>query len=394
MLAAHTKARYNVSMAKRAYKYRFYPTPEQEQLLAQTFGCVRVVYNQVLRWRTDAFYKDQQKIGYIQASARLTELKRQPEFCWLNEVSSVPLQQSLRHQQAAFKNFFEGRARYPQFKKKRRRQSAEFTKSGFQYRDGNLFIAKCKEPLDIRWSREPSSEPSTITITKDAAGRYFVSMLCEYEPTRLPVVNQTIGIDLGINSLFVTDKGEKVGNPRHTAKYAAKLAKAQRRLSKKKLGSRNRAKARLKVARIHAKISDCRQDNLHKLSRRLIDENQVVCVESLSVKNMVRNRSLSKSISDCGWGEFTRQLAYKAEWAGRDLVAIDRWFPSSKRCSCCGHIVESLPLNIRRWQCPECGTDHDRDTNAAVNIKAAGHAVLALGENVSLVSSVGISSSL
>jgi putative transposase len=380
-------------MVKRAYKYRFYPTPEQEQLLAQTFGCTRVVYNQILRWRTDAFYNDQQKIGYIQASARLTELKRQPEFHWLNDVSSVPLQQCLRHQQTAFKNFFEGRAKYPKFKKKHAKQSAEFSSAGFKYRDGKLAIAKCKAPLDIRWSREPSSAPSTITITKDCAGRYFVSMLCEFEPRKLPVVNQTTGIDLGITDLFVTDKGEKVGNPRHTAKHAARLSKAQRELSKKKLGSKNRAKARIKVARVHAKISDCRQDNLHKLSRRLIDENQVVCVETLKVKNMVRNKCLSKAISDCGWGEFTRQLEYKAEWAGRDMVAIDQWFPSSKRCSCCGHVVESLPLDVRRWQCPECDTDHDRDTNAAVNIKAAGHAVLALGENVSLVSPVGISGS-
>ena len=381
-------------MVKRAYKYRFYPTNDQAQRLAQTFGCTRVVYNQILRWRTDAYYNDQQKIGYVQASAKLTELKRSPEFHWLNDVSCVPLQQCLRHQQAAFKNFFEGRAKYPNFKKKRGKQAAEFTKSGFKYRDGKLYIAKFKEPLDIRWSREPSSEPSTITITKDSAGRYFVSMLCEFEPKRLPVVNQTVGIDLGITDLFVTDKGEKVGNPRHTKKYEAKLAKAQRELSKKKLGSKSRNKSRLKVARIHAKISDCRQDNLHKLSRRLIDENQVVCVETLKVKNMVRNPKLSKAISDCGWGEFTRQLEYKAEWAGRDMVAINQWFPSSKRCSCCGHTVESLPLDVRRWQCSECGTDHDRDTNAAVNIKAAGHAVLALGENVSLVSPVGISSSL
>jgi putative transposase len=380
-------------MVKRAYKYRFYPTGGQAQLLAQTFGCTRVVYNQILRWRTDAFYNDQQKVNYIQASAKLTELKRLPEFQWLNDVSSIPLQQSLRHQQSAFKNFFEGRASYPKFKSKRSKQSAEFTKSGFKYVDGKLTIAKCKEPLDIRWSREPSSAPSTITITKDCAGRYFVSMLCEFEPKRLPVVNQAVGIDLGITDLFVTDKGEKVGNPRHTKEYADKLAKAQRELSRKALGSKNRAKARIKVARVHAKISDCRQDNLHKLSRRLIDENQVVCVETLKVKNMVRNRSLSKAISDCGWGEFTRQLEYKAEWAGRELVAIDQWFPSSKRCSSCGHTVKSLPLNVRRWQCPECDTDHDRDVNAAVNIKAAGHAVLALGENVSLVSSVVTSSS-
>ena len=380
-------------MTKRAYKYRFYPTPEQAELLAQTFGCVRFVYNSILRWRTDAFYQRQEKIGYVGANARLTELKKNPELAFLSDVSCVPLQQCLRHQQTAFKNFFEGRAKYPAFKSKRHRQSAEFTRSAFKYRDGKLYLAKSKTPLDIRWSRVLPGEPSTVTVSKDSAGRYFVSCLCEFEPSKLPVTPNVTGIDLGLKDLFITDKGERVGNPRHTAKYAARLARAQRRLSKKKLGSANRAKARQKVAKLHAKISDCRQDNLHKLSRRLINENQVICVESLKVKNMIRNPSLSKAIADAGWGEFVRQLAYKAEWAGRSLVAIDQWFPSSKRCSGCGHTLSSLPLSVGKWSCPECGADHDRDINAATNIKAAGLAVLALGENVSGMGSVSVSCS-
>lgn len=380
-------------MTKRAYKYRFYPTPEQEQILSQTFGCVRFVYNSVLRWRTDAFYQQQLKVGYVEANAQLSRMKKDPELAFLSEVSSVPLQQCLRHQQAAFKNFFEGRAQYPTFKSKRHRQSAEFTRSAFKYRDGKLYLAKSKTPLDIRWSRELPGEPSTLTVSKDSAGRYFVSCLCEFEPSKLPVTPNTTGIDLGLKDLFITDKGERVGNPRHTAKYAARLAKAQRRLSKKKLGSANRAKARQKVAKIHAKISDCRQDNLHKLSRRLINENQVICVESLKVKNMIRNPTLSKAIADAGWGEFVRQLAYKADWAGRSLVAIDQWFPSSKRCSGCGHTLSSMPLSIRQWDCPECGMSHDRDINAATNIKAAGLAVLALGENVSGIGQVPVSGS-
>jgi putative transposase len=381
-------------MAKRGFKFRIYPTAEQQVLFARTFGCVRFVYNRTLRWRTDAFYERKEKIGYSSASAYLTALKKEPEFDWLREVSSVPLQQCLRHQQSAFKNFFEGRAKYPAFKKKSRKQSAEFTSSAFNYRDGKLYVAKSKEPLDVRWSRELPSAPSTVTISKDAAGRYFVSCLCEFEPKPMPVVNRTVGIDLGITDLFVTDTGEKTGNPRHTAKYAAKLAKAQKRLSKKKLGSKNRAKAKVKVARIHAKISDCRADNLHKMSRRLINENQVVCVETLKVKNMIRNRSLSKHIADASWGAFVHQLEYKADWGGRTVVGIDQFFPSSKRCSCCGHVVDTLPLDVRSWTCPECKTDLDRDTNAAVNVKAAGLAVLAFGESVSLLSQVGISSSL
>ncbi|MDV7209619.1 RNA-guided endonuclease InsQ/TnpB family protein [Azotobacter beijerinckii] len=380
-------------MTKRAYKYRFYPTPEQAELLARTFGCMRFVYNSVLRWRTDAFFKEQKKVGYTQASARLTAIKKLPETAFLNEVSSVPLQQCLRHQQAAFKNFFEGRARYPAFKSKKHRQSAEFTSSAFRYRDGKLFLAKCDEPLAIRWSRPPPCDPSTVTVSKDSAGRYFVSCLCEFEAETLPVTPKTIGIDLGLKDLFVTSEGERIGNPRHTARYAARLAKAQRRLSRKKLGSRNRVKARLKVARIHAKIADCRMDRLHKMSRRLINENQVVCVESLAVKNLIRNPTLSKAIADAGWGELVRQLEYKGEWAGRSIAQIDRWYPSSKRCSSCGHTVASLPLQIRSWSCPECGTEHDRDVNAAVNIKAAGLAVLALGENVSGIGQVPLSCS-
>ncbi|MBG5923196.1 RNA-guided endonuclease InsQ/TnpB family protein [Providencia rettgeri] len=367
---------------KRAYKYRFYPTPEQIELLTQTFGCVRFVYNTVLRWRTDAYYERQEKIGYIQANARLTALKKETDVQWLNDVSCVPLQQVLRHQQTAFSNFFAGRAKYPTFKSKRHKQSAEFTASAFRYRDGKLYIAKSKTPLNVRWSRELPSTPSTITISKDAAGRYFVSCLCEFESKPLPISAKITGIDVGLKDLFITDAGFKVGNPRHTAKYANRLALLQRRLSKKKKCSRNRTKARLKVAKLHAKIADCRMDNLHKLSRRLINENQVVCVESLKVKNMIRNPKLSKAISDASWGEFTRQLKYKADWFGRTFVAIDQFFPSSKRCSACGYTLTKLSLNVRSWLCPDCGADHDRDINAAINIKAAGLAVLALGETV------------
>lgn len=379
---------------KRAFKYRFYPTPEQEVLLARTFGCVRFVYNTILDWRTKAYEQEQKRIGYTAASAQLTALKKEPDQAFLNEVSCVPLQQSLRHQQKAFQAFFEKRAGYPAFKSKKQRQSAEFTASAFKYRDGQMFLAKCKEPLAIRWTRGREtlpSAPSTVTVSRDTAGRYFVALLCEVEAQPLPVSPRTTGIDLGLRDLFVTADGERFANPRHTAQYAARLAKAQRALSRKQRGSKNRAKARQKVARLHAKISDTRHDGLHKLSRRLINENQVVCVESLAVKNLIRNRSLSKAIADAGWGELVRQLEYKATWAGRQMVKLDRWFPSSKRCSCCGHTLASLPLKVRDWTCPACATEHDRDLNAAVNIKAAGLAVLALGENVSGIGRVPLS---
>jgi putative transposase len=368
---------------KRAYKFRFYPDPQQEKLLAQTFGCVRYVYNSILRYRTDAYDQTQEKIGYACANARLTAIKKLPESLFLNEVSSVPLQQCLRNQQTAFKNFFEGRAKYPVFKSKKHRQSAEFTYRAFTFKNGELKLAKCDQPLAIKWSQPLPADPTTVTVSKDQAGRYFVSCLCEFDTTLLPVTDKKVGIDVGIKDLFITSDGFKSGNPRHTAHYAAKLAKYQRRLAKKKLGSKNRLKAKRKIARIHAKISDCRADNLHKLSRKLINENQVVCAENLAVKNMIKNPTLAKHIADASWGEFTRQLAYKANWAGRTYVEIGRFFPSTKRCSGCGFVVERLPLAVRVWECPECKAFHDRDVNAARNILAAGLAVLAFGENVS-----------
>ena len=368
---------------KRAYKYRFYPDSQQENMLVNLFGCVRYVYNNTLRYRTDAYYDLKESVDYLKASARLTKIKKLPEHIFLQDVPAIPLQQCLRNQQTAFKNFFQGRAKYPTFKSKHDRQSAEFTNKAFTFKNGELKLAKCDKPLAIKWSRQLPSDPTTVTVSKDFAGRYFVSCLCEFEPTLLPVTDKKVGIDVGIKDLFVTSDGFKSGNPRHTAQHAAKLAKYQRRLAKKKLGSKNRLKAKRKVARVHAKISDCRSDNLHKLSHRLVNENQVICAENLAVKNMVKNPKLAKHIADASWGEFTRQLEYKSGWHGRTYVEIGRFFPSSKRCSCCGFVKEKLPLDVRSWECHECGTTHDRDINAARNILAAGLAVLAFGDNVS-----------
>jgi putative transposase len=211
-------------------------------LLAKTFGCVRLVYNHILRYRTDTYYQAKERVGYTAANAKLTEIKQRPEFSFLNEVSSVPLQQCLRNQQSAFKNFFEGRAKYPAFKSKKYKQSASFVQSAFKYREGQLTLAKCKNPLAIRWSRKLPSAPTTVTVSKDQAGRYFVSCLCEFEPTLLPVTDKEIGIDVGIQDLFVTSEGFKTGNPRHTAKYAAKLAIYQRRLEETRRQEQGKSK--------------------------------------------------------------------------------------------------------------------------------------------------------
>jgi putative transposase len=369
---------------KRAYRYRFYPTPAQEEILAQTFGCARYVYNYMLRLRTDAWFERGERLGYHETSALLTKLKRQEDHAWLKEVSSVPVQQSLQHLQRAFNNFFAKRAGYPSFKTKHGRQSITYVASGFSWDGIALTLAKMKEPLAIRWSRPipEVAKINTCTVSKDTAGRYFVSLLCDDTVTPLPEVPGQVGIDLGLTHFAILSTGEKIAAPNTFRRNEKKLAMLQRRLSKKQKGSKNRAKAKQKVARLHAKIADTRQDFLHKVSTRLIRENQVIAVETLAVTNMVKNRHLSKSISDAGWSEFIRQLDYKARWYGRTLIGIDRWYPSSKRCADCGYIMGKMPLSCRHWTCPECGTVHDRDVNAARNILAAGHAVAALGEAV------------
>jgi putative transposase len=371
---------------QRAYRYRCYPTPEQALVLARTFGCVRFVYNWALRLSADAHAERHERVSYAETSAALTALKREPETAWLNEVSSVPTQQALRHLDRAFRNFIAGRAKHPAFHKKHGRQAAEYTISAFRW-DADaqtLKLAKMEAPLPIRWSRPlpAGAMPSTVTVTRDPAGRYFVSLLVEEEIAPLPPVDAQVGLDLGVHDAVVLHTGEKVGNPRFFQRDAKRLAKVQRCLAKKQRGSKNRAKARCKVARVHARIADRRQDFLHQLSTRLIRENQTICVESLRVKAMVRHPTLAQAIHDVGWGEFVRQLSYKARWYGRTLVSVDSWYPSSKRCSACGHVLGSLLLATRQWTCPACGVLHDRDVNAAQNVLAAGLAVSACGEAV------------
>src|SRR5258708_5762629 len=341
-------------VVKRAFKYRFYPSPEQAGELSRTFGCVRLVYNKALEERTRAYTIEGRKISYVESSALLTEWKRTADLAFLAEVSSVPLQQGLRDRQAAFANFFAKRAKCPTFKsKKKSRASAEYTRSGFRWRDGRLALAKMTEPLNIVWSRPlpEGAEPSTVTVSKDAAGRWFVSILVEDTIARMDPVDQTVGMDAGITSLVTLSTGEKVTNPRHERRDRKRLAKAQRELSRKAKGSNNRQKARLKVARAYARITDRRRDFLHKLTTRLVRENQTVAIEDLSVRNMVKNHSLARAISDAAWSDMRGMLEYKADWYGRDLVVVDRWFPSSKLCSACGTIASKMPLNVREWVC-------------------------------------------
>jgi len=369
---------------KRALKYRFYPTDEQAAELSRTFGCVRKVYNMALAARTEAWAR-QERVNYNATSAMLTVWKKTEELAFLNEVSSVPLQQCLRHLQTAFTNFFGKRAKYPRFKsKKKSRRSAEYTTSGFRFRDGKLMLAKMPQPLDIVWSRPlpEGAKPSTVTVSQDAAGRWFVSMLCEDPAVQaLPANGNAVGIDVGLDHLLTLSTGEKIANPRHERRDRARLALAQRRAAKKTKGSNNQAKARRKVGKAHARIADRRRDGLHKLTTRLVRENQTLVIEDLTVRNMVKNRSLARAISDAAWSQFRSMLEYKAAWYGREVIVVDRFFPSSKLCSTCGTLQDRMPLHVRTWTC-DCGTTHDRDVNAAKNLLAVGLTVTACGAGV------------
>jgi putative transposase len=369
---------------KRAFKYRFHPTDGQAAELSRTFGCVRLVYNKALEARTQAWTLRQERVNYNATSAMLTAWKKTEELAFLNEVSSVPLQQALRHLQVAYTNFFAQRARYPSFKtRKKSRASAEYTSSAFRYRDGRLTLAKMTDPLDIVWSRPlpDGASPSTVTVSRDRAGRWFVSLLCDDTIEQVPARNAAVGVDAGLQSLLTLSTGQKITNPRHERRDRHALARAQRALAKKQNGSHNRAKARLKVARVHARITDRRRDTLHKLTTRLVRENQTIVIEDLTVRNMVTNHRLARAISDAAWRQFRTMLEYKAHWHGRTVIAVDRWFPSSKLCSACGALAAKMPLNVRTWTC-RCGTTHDRDINAARNILAEGLSVTACGGGV------------
>jgi putative transposase len=365
---------------KARYTFRFYPSTRQKRALGKTFGCVRYVYNRALSLRKDSYAKDKTRVTYAQTSAELTHWKQEPGRTWLREPSCVPLQQCLRHLQTAYRNFFEKRAAYPRFKSKHGEQGAEFTRSAFTW-DGkqlNLTLAKVGH-LRIRWSRQFTRAPSTVTITKDCAGRYFASLCLDETVKALPKTGASVGIDLGINRLATLSNGERMANAQHLGGKLAKLARLQRILARRQRGSGRWRRQRLRVARLHAKIADSRRDHLAKLTTSLVRRFDVICIEDLDVRGMMGRRRLARSISDAGFSEFRRMLTYKCSWYGRELRLVDRFFPSSRCCSNCGHVIESLPLAMRTWTCPGCAACHDRDENAAKNLLAAGHVATARG---------------
>jgi putative transposase len=370
-----------------AYRCRAYPDDQQQQTLNRTFGCVRVVWNQTLAARHARWQADRTATSYAETDAALTLMKKDPDLAFLTEVSSVPLQQAIRHQHQAFTAFFARRARYPRFKSRRGRQAAHYTRRAFTMRGGELRLAKTVGPLRFTWSWPEvdvaALDPTMVIICREPDGRWYVTFTIDtVGPGPLEPAGHAVGVDLGVTDFAVTSDGERIANPRHLARKARNLARYQRRLARCQKGSANRAKAAAKVASVHRKVRHARRDFLHRASTRLVRENDMIVIEDLAVRNMVRNRHLARAISDCGWGEFRRQLAYKCERYGRDLVVLGRWYPSSKTCSACGYLLAELSLGTRQWTCPSCGARHDRDVNAAMNILAAGQAVTACGAGV------------
>jgi len=362
-----------------AYRCRAYPDPAQQQVLARTFGCVRVVWNRTLAARQARWHLERTGTSYAQTDRALTIMKRDPELAFLTEVSSVPLQQALRHQHQAFAAFFACRARYPRFKSRRGRQSAHYTRSAFTLRGGQLCLAKTSAPLRFTWSWSEvdvtTLDAAMVIVSRESDGRWYVTFTLDADaPQPLEETGRAVGVDLGVTDFAVTSDGDKIANPRRLDRKARSLARYQRRMARCQKGSANRAKAAAKVARAHRKVRHARADFLHRASTRLVRQHDMIVIEDLNVSGMVRNRHLARAISDCGWGEFRRQLAYQCERYGRELVVIDRWYPSSRTCSACGHRLAELSLSTRHWTCPACGTRHDRDVNAAKNILAAGRA--------------------
>jgi putative transposase len=370
-----------------AYRCRAYPDEAQQQVLVRTFGCVRVVWNRTLAARHARYAAERKGTSYAESDRALTAMKRDPGLAFLNEVSSVPLQQALRHQHKAFSAFFGKRARHPRFKSRRGRQSAHYTRSAFSLRYGELRLAKTTAPLRYVWSwpevNVAALNPAMVIVSREPDGRWYVTFTIEAsDPEPQPSACHAVGVDLGVRNFATTSDGEKIANPRHLERKARNLARYQRRMAHCQRGSANRAKAAAKVARAHRKVRDARRDFLHRASTRLVRSAGTIVIEDLNVSGMVRNRRLARAISDCGWGEFRRQLEYKCQRAGRHLVVIDRWYPSSKTCSTCGHLLAGLSLSTRHWTCPGCRAWHDRDINAAKSILAAGLAVAACGAGV------------
>ena len=378
-------------MPLKAYKYRFYPNKTQQKLLRQYFGAKRFVWNICLAWRTNLYQEFQESVSYVDFSRELTWLKKLDTYQWLKQAPLTILTQGLMDQEKAFKRFFKEGAGYPKFKSRYGQQAIRFQLDqrhiDKNYKAGELLKVTGLGALNVRWTREPVGKPKMVSISKDTVGRYFVSMAIEEHIEKKPLVRKTVGIDLGTLETMTLSDGFKVPNPRHLLQHKNQLKKLQQRLARQKIDSNRRAKTKLRIGKLHTRIADCRREYLHQTTSKIINENQVIVIEDLNVKGMtasskgtkenpgkmVRQKSgLNRSILDVSFGKIVRQLEYKAQWYGRTLIKVDRFFPSSKLCSDCGHKADEMNLSIREWTCPKCKTVHDRDINAAINIENEG----------------------
>lgn len=364
----------------RGYKYIIYPNKQQKEQIQKTFGCCRFVYNQTLAHRKEIYENKKESMNKFACNNYVTQVLKK-EYEWLREVDKFALTNAVFNMDSAYQKFFKEHAGYPKFKSKHNHYKSYTT----NFSNNNIEVSfdnnKIKLPklkfVKARIHREFVGKIKSATISQVPSGKYFVSVLVETEYTPMESISHMVGIDLGIKDLLITSNGEKKGNPKLIKKYADKLAKEQRKLSHKKKGSKNWDKQRIKIARIHEKIHNTRIDNLHKISHELVSENQVIVSEDLAVSNMMKNHNLAKAISDCGWYELTRQISYKAEWNNRKYIKIGRFTKSSQPCHVCGYINPNIKdLSVREWVCPQCGTVHDRDINASINILNEGLRIL------------------
>ena len=369
-----------ISKLLKAYKYRLYPNKQQMEQIQKTFGCCRFVYNQTLSYRKEMYETKKESMNKFSCNNYCNQVLKK-KYEWLKEVDKFALTNAIYNMDSAYQKFFKEHSGFPKFKSKRdnkKSYSTNFTNNNIEadFANGRIKLPKLKW-TKVKIHREFIGQIKSATISQVPSGKYFVSILVEAEHIPTKSTGCMIGIDLGIKDLLITSNGEKFDNIRTTKKYEDKLAKEQRKLSHKVKGSKNWNKQRIKVARIHEKIRNTRINNLHKISHKLINENQVIISENLTASNMMKNHNLAKAISDCGWYELTRQLTYKADWNNRQYIKIGRFVPSSQTCSVCGHInIEAKDLSVRQWICPQCGTKHDRDINAAINILNEGLRIL------------------
>ena len=360
-----------MKMINKTYRFRLLPTKEQEVLLNQHFGHSRWVYNHFLNERKEQYQADKKSDNYYKQAATLTKLKKEGETKWLKEVNSQTLQFALRSLDTAFLNFFRGNAQFPKFKSRKHKNTFTIPQFG-TIEDGEINIPKLKDGIKVKLHREVKGKIGKMNITKTPTGKYYVSIFTEQIIEELPKTNKQVGIDLGLKDFVITSDNKKFKNNRYTRKYAKQLKKAQQHLSRKQKGSNGFEKQKIKVAKIHEKIASCRLDTLHKVSIELVKNYDLISVEDLNVKGMIKNHKLSKHIADVSWGNFVTLLQYKCDWYGKELVKVNRFYPSSKSCSDCGWINQNLKLSDREWTCNSCGVVHDRDENASRNILKEG----------------------